>query len=147
METKGWTLSLKYFSNTNELIESPASCAIFQRVCLSENICENVLLFPAGKNVLKIKNNLSGSIFCFLVKVNKRDSRLTFTAWKVSICRVFLILTFPIWTEYGGIWSIFPYSVRMWENTDQKNSEYGHFSRRDYWCRIFNFAETKPRGI
>ena len=22
-----------------------------------------------------------------------------------------------------------PYSVRMWENTDQKTSEYGHFSR------------------
>ena len=24
-----------------------------------------------------------------------------------------------------------PYSVRMRENTDQKNSEYGHFSRSD----------------
>ena len=23
------------------------------------------------------------------------------------------------------------YSVRMWENTDQRNSEYGHFSRSD----------------
>ena len=23
---------------------------------------------------------------------------------------------------------IFPYSVRMWESTGQKNSEYGHFS-------------------
>ena len=27
---------------------------------------------------------------------------------------------------------ISPYSVGMWENTDQKNSEYGHFSRSDY---------------
>ena len=27
-------------------------------------------------------------------------------------------------------WSLFsPYSVQIWENTDQKNSEYGHFSR------------------
>ena len=35
---------------------------------------------------------------------------------------------FPrIRTEYGEIRSISPYSVRMWENTDQKNSEYGHF--------------------
>ena len=34
-----------------------------------------------------------------------------------------------IWTEYGEIRSISPYSVRMRENTDQKNSEYGHFSR------------------
>ena len=24
-----------------------------------------------------------------------------------------------------------PYSVRMWENTDQKNFEYGHFSRSE----------------
>ena len=32
-------------------------------------------------------------------------------------------------TEYGEIRSIFPYSVRMRENTDQKNSKYGHFSR------------------
>ena len=29
----------------------------------------------------------------------------------------------------GEIWRIFPYSVQMRENTDQKNCEYGHFSR------------------
>ena len=29
----------------------------------------------------------------------------------------------------GEIWRIFPYSVQMRENTDQKNYEYGHFSR------------------
>ena len=33
-----------------------------------------------------------------------------------------------ILTEYGKIGSISLYSVRMRENTDQKNSEYGHFS-------------------
>ena len=32
-----------------------------------------------------------------------------------------------IWTEYLEIRSISPYSVRMRETTDQKNSEYGHF--------------------
>ena len=31
-------------------------------------------------------------------------------------------------TEYRKIASITPYSVQMRENTDQKNSEYGHFS-------------------
>ena len=38
-------------------------------------------------------------------------------------------------TEYGEIRSISPYSVSMWENTDQNNSEYGHFSRSlgHYW--------------
>ena len=29
--------------------------------------------------------------------------------------------------KYGEIRSIFPYSVRMWENEDQNNSKYGHF--------------------
>ena len=33
-----------------------------------------------------------------------------------------------IQTEYREIrWSISLYSVRMWENVDQNNSEYGHF--------------------
>ena len=36
---------------------------------------------------------------------------------------------FCIWTEYGEIRSISPYSVRrMRENAGQNNSEYGHFS-------------------
>ena len=34
-----------------------------------------------------------------------------------------------IWTKYGELRSISLYSVRMRENTDQKNSEYRHFSR------------------
>ena len=34
-----------------------------------------------------------------------------------------------IWTEHGELRSIFLYSVRMRENTDQNNSEYGHFLR------------------
>ena len=36
-----------------------------------------------------------------------------------------------IWTEYGEIRSNSLYSVRMWENANQKNSKYGHFSRSD----------------
>ena len=32
-----------------------------------------------------------------------------------------------IQTEYGETLLISPYSVRLRENTDQKNSEYGHF--------------------
>ena len=34
-----------------------------------------------------------------------------------------------IWTEYEEIVRISPYSVQMRENTDQKNSAYGHFPR------------------
>ena len=36
-----------------------------------------------------------------------------------------------IWTEYGEIRSISPYSVRMRENADQNNSEYSHFLRSE----------------
>ena len=35
-----------------------------------------------------------------------------------------------IQTEYGEILRISSYSVRMRENADHDNSEYGHFSRR-----------------
>ena len=34
-----------------------------------------------------------------------------------------------IWTEYREIVRIFPYSVEMRQNKDQKNSEYRHVSR------------------
>ena len=36
-------------------------------------------------------------------------------------------------TEYGEIICIYPYSVRMRENKDRNNYEYGHFSRSVYW--------------
>ena len=36
-----------------------------------------------------------------------------------------------IWTEYGEIIRVSPYSVRMRENTDQNNFEYGHFLSSD----------------
>ena len=35
-------------------------------------------------------------------------------------------------TEYGEIICIYPYSVRMRENKDRNNYEYGHFSRSVY---------------
>ena len=58
-------------------------------------------------------------------------------------------------TEYGEILRISPYSVRMRENTDQNNSECGHFSRRsiglssqDYWFTIiFTFYVTAEKVV
>ena len=41
-------------------------------------------------------------------------------------------------TEYAEILNISPYSVRIWENTDRKNSEKGHFSRSVYLVCILN---------
>ena len=39
-----------------------------------------------------------------------------------------------IWTEYGEILRISPYSFQMRKNTDQNNSEYRHFSRSVFAC-------------
>ena len=41
---------------------------------------------------------------------------------------------------------ISPYSFRMRENTDQKNSEYGHFSRSDYCHYSVILALHFPRS-
>ena len=49
------------------------------------------------------------------------------TAWKVSAFGVILAPNFPIFLL--RILRIYPYSVRMRENADQNNSEYGHFLR------------------
>ena len=49
---------------------------------------------------------------------------------------------FPrIRTEYGEIRSIFPYSVRMRKNTDQNNSEYGHFSRSQVYFKMIQILQ------
>ena len=47
----------------------------------------------------------------------------------VQIRRFFWSVFSRIPTEYGEIRRISSYSVRMWENTDQKNSVFRHFSR------------------
>ena len=60
---------------------------------------------------------------------------ITFTCTyvKLTLCEkwpyseLFWSVFSRIRTEYGEILRICPYSVRMRENTDQKNSEYGHF--------------------
>ena len=44
-------------------------------------------------------------------------------------------------TESGEMRSISPYSVRIRENTDQKNSEYGHFSRSVSFSIIFQSSD------
>ena len=50
-----------------------------------------------------------------------------------------------IWTEYGEIRSISPYSARMRESTDQNNSEYGHFLRSVSSERTPNFHSVSRR--
>ena len=48
---------------------------------------------------------------------------------KCSYSELFWSAFSHIRTEYEEILRISPYSVQMWENADQNNSEYGHFLR------------------
>ena len=54
---------------------------------------------------------------------------------KCPYLELFWSVFFRIRTEYGEIRSISPYSVRMRENTDQNNSEYGLFLFSAYLSR------------
>ena len=62
------------------------------------------------------------------------------------ICAVYVFATLQSITlrkkcPYSELfWSASPYSVRMQENADQNNSEYGHFSRSVTW--YVEFATT-----
>ena len=50
-----------------------------------------------------------------------------------------------IWTEYGEMRCIFPYSARMQENTDQKSSKYGYFSHSETYntyCGSYDILEN-----
>ena len=49
----------------------------------------------------------------------------------MSVFGGFLVV---ILTEYGEILCISLDSVRIGENTDQKNTKYGHFPRTGYYC-------------
>ena len=56
----------------------------------------------------------------------------------VQIRRFFWFVFSCIQTEYGDLLRKFPYSVHIQENTDQKNSVFGHFSRSE---QIKSFSE------
>ena len=63
---------------------------------------------------------------------------MTNNAWKVSVFGVICSTFYCILTEYGEILCILcisPYSVQMWENGKQNNSEDGHFLRREYFSQ------------
>ena len=52
-----------------------------------------------------------------------------------------------IWTEYGEMLRIFPYSVQIRENKDQSNSEYEHFSRSVWllWPKVVSSEKGQSR--
>ena len=61
------------------------------------------------------------------------NQKVITTAWKCSHSEFFCSVFSQIRTKYREIRSISPYSVRVRRNTDQKNSEYGHFTNSDLY--------------
>ena len=50
-------------------------------------------------------------------------------------------------TEFREIRNISPYSEQMQENMDQRNSEYGHFSRNNTFICYLLLTLTENRGV
>ena len=89
--------------------------------CINMNIC----LYLKTVDIETYKNLPSS------YHLSNIDSTKTTLRENCSYSELFWSVFFRIRTEYGEIWSICPYSVRMRENTDQNNSEYEHFSSCD----------------
>ena len=69
------------------------------------------------------------------------------TARKCPYSELFRSAFSRIRTECGEILRISLYSARMRKNTDQDNSEYGHFLRSDLFLRIFRILLTNLQKI
>ena len=71
---------------------------------------------------------LCKSINWFLYERDHHHESVTYTVWTVSVFGVFLVRLFGIFFgPYLHCRSLYPFRLR--ENTDQKNSKYGHFLR------------------
>ena len=86
----------------------------------------------AVKLFTKIKHNVF-FLMCGLPLFQFYKSNWSFDSYslrkKCLYSELFWFVFSRIRTEYGEIRSISPYSVRMRQNTDQNNSEYGNFLR------------------
>ena len=96
--------------------------------------------------ILSVHNNVKGSFHWRLIIIWSKEifsTKListykqkfkTITSWKVSVLGVFLV-------------RIFPYSVRMREYKDKKNSECGRFSRNKFIHFKLMFPFCTPKDV
>ena len=84
-------------------------CLFLFLICQNETLCK----------LIKHSN-----LWVRIRKLLRWDS----TAWRLSKYGVFSGPYFPAFRLNAESYSIIPYSVRMRENTDQKNSTFRHFS-------------------
>ena len=59
--------------------------------------------------------------------------------YEVDISKRHCLNTVHIWSYYGEILHISPYSVQMRENTDQNNSKYRKFLRSEIDLRLVKY--------
>ena len=95
---------------------------------LTSNLFFNItFLYPVLEFYLKLFTRIIEKLF--------KNTCIYFKSKLLLIICIFKIRSFfwsifsCIWTEYGDLVRKSPYSVRIQENTDQKNSVFGHFSR------------------
>ena len=119
--------------HTYKCLSRDRKCYFFRIFCL-----QNKWMIPdAFHNFLIIKylldswRDLKWQLYT-LPNIVKRNSVFLFTAWKVSVFGVFLVLIFPHSHWITVILRISPYSVWIRENTHQKKYKYGHFSSNVY---------------
>ena len=88
----------------------------------SQNFWETAIKFSL---LVKPNTFIAKEHYTRAISVNPFYSSAPFETCPYS--ELFWSMFSPIRTEWGEIIRIFPYSVSMRENTDQNNSEYGHF--------------------
>ena len=80
-------------------------------------------------------NNLKGKYLSLILSVVVICDSLR---ERCSYSELFWFIFSRIWTEYREIRTISPYSVRMRDNMNQNNYEYGHVLRSDcfHWIQF-----------
>ena len=92
----------------------------------------------AGLNLSEFKLNHLKRIFTWCSRLSEflRDYLQKHCIKKCPYSELFCSVFSRIRTEYEEIWNISSYSVRMRENADQNNSDYGLFS-----CSVLSSAK------
>ena len=114
---------MQFWSIFTNIMEASLEESLYRNVSSISEIWEG-LLPPIFLSVFRVLSNIWWSLFAKIV-----HGYHCVKSVRIRSYSVFWSVFFHIWTEYGEIRSISSYSVRIRENADQNNSEYGHFSR------------------
>ena len=88
---------------------------------------------------LKVRWHWKNSINCITLRISLLQ--------KCPYSEFFWFTFSHIWTEYGEIRSIYPYLVKIRENTNRKNYEYGHVSLSTYETTTLRLRKILARVV